>query len=525
MIQNHSTFLMENSQARTERSISFPAKRGEIQDRYHFPLGLGLSTYRMKITPKQFQPTAIQQQKLKATIGEHVFNQKKLAKSWFYVDKILNAEQVKVVDELALEGVEIESKEGRYYPFAQAASQVVGLLGAERKGVLGIEYLFDDYLKGVDGAMHYSQNRLGQIHEVFENVEANDGTNLVLSLDARIQKLGWEVLEKAVDYHQAEQAAAIVLDVATGEVLAMLNYPSFDPNIPLKKVDSTTKNFAVTELFEPGSIIKPLVMSAVLSHHALDVEETIGIEKDGFLLGGHKIFDDQDHTEIKIKEIFQKSSNIAMVKLSQALPKGYLLNHLHQLGLFTPSYLSLTGESVGRHNSGNAIEIATMSYGYGLSVNLVAIARAFNIIANQGYDVGLHLLKDSTRPDPERILSKQVCTTLTTMMERVVKYGVSSKRASVDGVSAAGKSGTTRQLSDNGEYLQSYTSSFVGFAPAKSPKVVIAVMVKSPKKHGYYGGQVAAPIFSKLMKIALHYHQNQEGINVRNQRVLPYPAE
>ncbi len=517
---------MENSQTRTERTLSFAARRGEIQDRYHYPLSIAVSSYRLKIHPKQLKLTENEAQQLAGILSKDIRKDQALrSEKWFYFNSVLDAYQAKAITAMGLSGIEVESREGRFYPLGKAVSQVIGILGAESKGVLGIEYLFDDYLKGQDGLMRISQNLLGQIHQVFESKQSSDGANLVLSIDARIQQLGWQELEKAVAYHDAEQAAAVILDVESGEVLAMLNYPSFDPNTALKNLDSLTKNLSISELFEPGSIIKPLVMSAILTHKPLDLDAEIEIDEGGLDLGGKIINDHQYFSKLKIKEVLEKSSNIAMVRLAQTLPDGYLIKHLQRLGLFTPSYLSLVGETVGRHREGSQVELATMAYGYGLSMNLVVIARAFNIIANQGKDVGVHMLKDSVRPDSEQVLSSEVAKTVTQMMERVVAHGVSSRNAAVPGISVAGKSGTARKLSKTGEYQKSYVSSFVGFAPSNAPKIVVAVMVDGPKKNGYYGGKVAAPIFSKLMKIALHYHQTKEGLNVRSQRLLPYPAE
>ncbi|UTC24244.1 penicillin-binding protein 2 [Candidatus Comchoanobacter bicostacola] len=519
LVTRQAEFLVEQSSERTKRNMQLKAQRGAILDRNRIPLSVNLPAYRLKIYPKQVKDPA-DVKKLKQVLGKSHSIEKLLnaSQNFVYVPGTLTRAQVKQLTQL--QGVEIEEVSNRYYPFSHSTSAIVGVLGREWQGLLGLEYQFNDWLTGTDGSMQYTQNLLHQVHTVHAYHKPVVGGDLLLTLDTRLQQLGYQILANAVDHHDAKSASAVILEVETGDVLAMLNYPSFNPNIRLSKVDEHTKNKSISNLFEPGSIIKPLAMASILSHQYYKPNYMIETSAEGHLVGSQYIKDHKYLGVLKFEDVLVKSSNIAMIKLTEQLPDDYLVNTYHKMGLFTSSYLPLYGENVGKYLKVSDANKLTMSYGYGLAVNLMSMARAYNIIANKGLDVGLHLLLKGNRVRPEAVLSEDVTQYITQLMTRVTKYGVSSRSAAIEGVSVAGKSGTTHTLSEYGKYEDEYIASFAGFAPSNNPKIVIAVMVERPRKNGHYGGQVAAPIFAKLLHLALSYYDSKEGTYVRGEGAL-----
>ena len=502
-------FLLEKSQARTERSMVFSAEKGQMIDRNGYPLAVSTPYYRLALNPQKYQYSNKDVKNLAKSLGMSEdsiiskINQGK-HKPYIKLANRLTKGQVELLSKLDHEGLIFEEQRGRYYPLGHAASTVVGYVDLDGKGQMGMEYQFDQYIDGQDGYMDYTQNLLNQVTNIHRYEQPISGQELSLTLDARIQSQAYEILAKAVDYHEAEYASAVILSVDTGEILAMVNYPSFDPNKPIKALDSLTRNHVIADLFEPGSIIKPIALAGIMPH--IDAPESIDTEGGAYMYLDRVFRDHQDLGVVEFGDILLKSSNIAMVKLTSMLNVGQLVKNYQAFGLFSPLFVQLPGEALGRHvvNPG-LIDEAAMSYGYGLSVNLLGMARAYNILANQGKDPGVHLVFERHRPDPEQVVPSGVTKKITEMMERVTTEGISSHRAGVKGMTVAGKSGTTHLLGKMGEYENQYVSTFAGFAPSQSPKIVVVVNVYKPTKHGHYGGQVAAPVFSKLVSETFNY--------------------
>lgn len=504
-------FLLEKSHARSERNMVLFAQKGMMTDRDGRPLAISTPYYRLGVNPKKLQISPKDWKKLASVMGvpEKVLKQKidnAKDKNYVALSTRLGYQQMLGLKDLPLEQLVLEEKKGRYYPLGEKAAQVIGYVGVDGQGKMGLEYQFDNYIDGHDGSMSYTKNLLNQVTSVHDYLPEVSGENLRLTLDARLQTMAYGYLEEAVKHHDADYAACIVSSVKTGEVLAMASYPSFDPNNQLAELNDATKNHTVSDVIEPGSIIKPIALAAVLKHTGHDPGERIDTSGGAYEYQGQTFHDHKDLGEIAFREIFMKSSNIAMVKLTQSLPENLLLNTYRAFGLFSPTYIQLPGESSGRHvDDPNLVDVAAMSYGYGLSVNMLAMVRAYNIIANDGFDPGLHLIFEKHRPNPEEVISKVVARQINDMMVLVTEQGVSSQRAKVANVSVAGKSGTTHHLGKDGEYQKEYVASFAGFAPSEDPEVSIVVVVNKPKKNGHYGGQVAAPLFAKLLRCALTY--------------------
>ncbi|MEC7030918.1 MAG: penicillin-binding protein 2, partial [Pseudomonadota bacterium] len=505
-------FLLEKSYARTERDIKFSAEKGEMVDRNGYPLALSLPYFQLAINPMKHQYSVEDVRILASRLGQNFDtlwrkvkqHTQKGSKYVKLADK-LNEDQVRSLSKLSWEGLMLEEKRGRYYSLGDAASTVIGYVDHEGKGRLGLEYQFDRYIDGVDGQMSYTQNLLNQVTQIHQYLPPQSGHQLRLTLDQRLQYRAHEILKETVEYHDAEYATAVLLSSKTGEVLAIGNYPSFDPNKPIVSVDHKTKNHAVADLFEPGSIIKPIAL-AIMMQSIEERPQIIDTHGGDYEYLGRLFHDHRDLGQVRFEDILLKSSNIAMVKLASMLPASVLIKGYQSFGLFSPLFVQLPGETIGRHvTSPGAVDEAAMSYGYGLSVNVLAMARAYNILANHGKDPGVHMVFERHRPSPEQLINKEITDQISQMMLKVTEEGISSHRAKVKGVPVAGKSGTSHLINESGEYDNHYIATFAGFAPSDDPEYVAVVMVYRPKKNGHYGGQVAAPAFAKLMAQAFYY--------------------
>lgn len=509
-------FLLKESHARTERMMTIPAKKSMILDRNGEKLAVSHPYYRLAINPKIFDRSKESIHHLSVLSGADeklVINKLQRGKNRSFVVILnrLDHKRAQAITRKNIKGVLLEEKKGRFYPLGEKASSIIGYLDSEGVGRLGLEKQFESYFNTQDGRMLYTQNLLGQVTSVnfFQAPQSND--DLTLTMDHRIQTAAWSALKDCVEYHQADHASAVVLDVKSGEILAIADYPSFDPNRPISTLDEKTRTRAVSDLFEPGSIIKPIALTAVLQHHHYDPKMIIDTE------GGQMHFEDvviHDHKNlghISFEDILLKSSNIAMVKLATSLPEGYLLRQYERFGLLTPLFVQIPGEISGKHIAKpTLVDEGVMSYGYGVSTSVLAMARAYNVIANLGKDPGVNIVTTKHRITPESLITEKQAKQITDMMVKVTQMGVSSRLASIKGIDVAGKSGTTKLLNSEGLYQKEYISSFAGFAPAYCPKVVVVVIVDKPKKHGYYGGKVAGPLFAKIMRHALHYHPDFE---------------
>lgn len=504
-------FLLEKSQARTQREIEIFSEKGQIVDRNGMLLSVSIPYYRFAINPIKHEYSHEDLEVLSNILNQSVekLGQKIIDKSGSKYIKLadrLNTQQMKALSGLSWEGLIFEQMKGRYYPLGKKASPLVGYVDIEGKGQVGVEYQFDEYMSGRDGKMLYTQNLLNQVTKVHQYQSPVVGQDLELTIDYRLQYYAYNVLKEAVAQYKAESAALVVIEAKTGEIMAMVNYPSFDPNKPISSYDDKIKNRVVMDIFEPGSIIKPFAMAAILEQQSHDPDEQLDVSGGHYSYHGHVFHDHEDMGILPFKKLFARSSNIAMVKLVDGLPKDKLVNMYRRFGLFSPTFVQLPGESVGRYIlDPGKVDLAAMSYGYGLSVNLLAIAKAYTILANDGQDPGIHLVFEKHRAKAERVVSSEIVSQITDMMVLVTEEGVSSKRAKIKGMKVAGKSGTVHLLGDDKQYEDEYRATFAGFAPSDDPKFVVAVMVHRPGGSRHYGGQVAAPIFAKVMKEAFNY--------------------
>lgn len=504
-------FLLEKSRARTEREIVISSEKGEIMDRNGMLLSVSVPYYRFAIDPTKREYQDAEIETLSPILNQpfEVLRKKIKEKGGARYVKLadrLTSQQMKALSDLSWEGFIFEEMKGRYYPLGNKASPLIGYVNLDGDGQAGVEYQFDEYMSGRDGKMVYTQNLLNQVTKVHEYQSPLEGNPLQLTIDYRLQYHTYEILKEAVSYYEAESASLVVISAKTGEVMAMVSYPSFDPNDRLAEYNDSVRNRVVMDLIEPGSVVKPLAVAAVLEEGEHDENEKLDAKGGEYKYHGHVFKDHKDMGVLPFKDLFALSSNIALIKLIEDLPDNKLLEMYRRFGLFSSTYVQLPGESIGRHvPDPGKIDIAAMSYGYGLSVNLLSIARAYTILANDGMDPGVHLVFEKHRPEAERVVASEIVKQIKDMMVLVTEKGVSSKRARVGKLKVAGKSSTVHLLGSEKEYMNEYTATFAGFAPSDDPLFVVAVSINRPKKHGHYGGQVAAPVFSKIMKIAFNY--------------------
>jgi cell division protein FtsI (penicillin-binding protein 3) len=364
----------------------------------------------------------------------------------------------------------------------------------------------NDTLSGKAGSRRVIKDRAGHIVEDLEAVKVpQDGRDVTLSIDRRIQYLAHRELAKAVELHKAKAGAAIVLDAKTGEVLAMANVPTYNPNNPVN-IQGKSRNRAITDIFEPGSTLKPMTAAAGLESGKYLPETKLQTAPGYMAIGPAVIHDAHPHGILTVAEIIQKSSNVGSAKIALSLDRQYLWTMFNQMGFGTKTRIGFPGEASGRlrpYKSWRPIEQATMSYGHGISLTLLQLARAYTVFANDGELKPVSLLKLKDAPVGTQVFSAQTAHQIKDMLETVVLPGGTALKAQVLGYRVAGKTGTTHKLGPTGYEKDKYVGSFVGMAPASNPRLIMAVMIDEPTSGQYYGGTVAAPVFSAVMSDAL----------------------
>ena len=394
----------------------------------------------------------------------------------------------------------------RYYPDAEVTAHLLGFTDVDDNGKEGIELALQDKLAGKPGSQRVIKDRRGHIVEDVESIRApKPGSDLALSLDNKMQYLAHREIKLAVEHHRAKAGSIVVLDAKSGEVLALANWPSYNPNNRAKSGIAVMRNRAVTDLFEPGSTMKPFAVAAALEAGKVKVGSIIHTGSGVLTIGGRKIHDTHPETVLTVGQVIQKSSNVGTAKMALALPPEVFWRSLNEAGFGGQTGSGFPGEASGKlrdYRKWLPIEQATMSYGNGISVNLLQLARAYTIFANNGELKPVSLFKQDAPPVGRSVYSPATALAVRDMLELVVKPGGTAPLAQIPGYRVAGKTGTAHKL-EGGRYVNRYIASFVGMAPASDPRLIVAVMVDEPEGENYYGGQVAAPVFSNVMGSAL----------------------
>lgn len=506
----HKDFLQKKGDARYSRTLTLPAYRGKIVDRNNELLAISSPVESIWASPPDVEVDAQQKQALVKLLGlkGNDFD-KKIAntqREFVYLKRRISPDLAAKVMSLEIPGIFMQREYKRFYPAGGVAAHIVGFTGIDDNGQEGFELAKNTHLSGKPGSRRVIKDRKGHIVEDLEAVKVpQDGHDLVLSIDRRVQYLAFRELSKAIDKFKAKAGAAVVLDAKTGEVLAMVNLPTYNPNNPIN-IKGKTRNRVITDTFEPGSTLKPVTGAAAMEFGDYTPETKIQTAPGYMAIGSAVIHDAHPHGVLSVSEVIQKSSNVGSAKMALSLRKEALWNTFHQLGFGTPTHIGFPGEASGRlrnFKTWRPIEQATMSYGHGISLTLLQLARAYTVFANEGELKPVSLLKMNEPTVGQQVFSAKVANDMKDMLELVVQPGGTALRAQVAGYRVAGKTGTAHKLGPSGYEKDKYVGSFVGMAPASNPKLIMAVMIDEPTSGEYYGGTVAAPVFSAVMADAL----------------------
>lgn len=503
----HNDFLQQKGETRYSRVMEISAHRGMITDRWGEPLALSTPVESVWASPDDARLTPEQQSKLARVLGVDVRELRRRLEpgkgDFVYLKRQLPPEQAARVVQMNLPGVYLKREFRRYYPAAEVTAHVLGVTGVDDNGQEGIELAYQDWLAGKPGSRRVIKDRLGHVIEDVESIRApQQGRDLALSIDQRVQYLAFRELKSAIATHEAKAGSIVVLDVTSGEVLALANWPTYNPNNRETFKAHRTRNRAVVDLFEPGSTLKPFTAVAALEAGLVRPGSAIDTEGGRYTIGNRTIRDAHPEGVLTVAEVIQKSSNVGSAKLALAMAPRKLWALFSEVGFGAVPRTGFPGEASGRlraYQSWKPIEQATMSYGHGISVSLLQLARAYSVFATDGKLVPLTLVRRDEPVEGKPVVSAANALAVRKMLEMVTQPGGTATRAQVAGYRVAGKTGTAHKLEGNGYAANRYISSFVGFAPASNPRVVIAVMIDEPGGKRYYGGEVAAPVFSTVM--------------------------
>ncbi|MDD5404072.1 MAG: penicillin-binding protein 2 [Sulfuricella sp.] len=503
-------FLRQKGDARYSRVIELSAHRGMITDRRGEPLAISTPVESVWASPQDVELTADKSHRLarlldlsQKEIEHHLLGSQK---EFVYLKRGLPPDQAARVMELGIPGIFLQRGYRRYYPAGDVMAHVLGFTNVDDNGQEGMELTYQNWLAGKTGSRRVIKDRIGHIIEDVESVKTpQEGRNLALSIDRSIQYLAFRELKSAVEAHKAKAGAIVVLNARTGEILAMANLPSYNPNNRVKLDRNSTRNRSITDSFEPGSTLKPFTISAALESGKYKPGSMIETAPGYFSIGPATIHDAHPEGLLSVAQVIQKSSNVGAARIALTLPPEYMWSTFNHIGFGQVPHSGFPGEASGRlrpYKTWRPIEQATMAYGHGISVSLLQLARAYTVFANDGELKPLSMLKLDEAPAGERVFSPKTAQEMLAMLEMVVQPGGTAPRARIIGYRVAGKTGTAHKEENGGYARNKYVASFVGLAPASDPRLIVAVMIDEPEGQ-YYGGLVAAPVFSNVMGGAL----------------------
>lgn len=507
-------FLKEQGDNRIVRTQTLPATRGTVSDRNGAVLALSAPTESLFVVPKDMKemPSAAQLERLSELVDVPVdvlrskLEQK--GKSFIWIKRQLDPKVAEEVKALGLENFVFEKELKRHYPMGNLFAHVIGFTDIDGKGQEGLELSLEDSLHGEDGAEVVLRDRQGNIVDSLDsprNKAPQNGKDIILSLDQRIQTLAYEELNKAVEYHQAKAGTVVVLDARTGEIFALVNTPAYEPNKPGQADSEQRRNRAVTDMIEPGSAIKPFVIAKALDADKTNLNERLNTQP--YKIGPAQVRDTHVYPSLDVRGIMQKSSNVGTSKLSARFSSKEMYDLYHELGIGVRMHSGFPGESAGalrNWQKWRPIEQATMSFGYGLQLSLLQLARAYTALTHDGVLLPVSFEKQAVAPQGKRIFKASTARQVRELMVSVTEPGGTGTAGAVDGFDVGAKTGTARKLV-NGRYVDNkHVATFIGFAPAKNPRVIVAVTIDEPTANGYYGGVVAGPVFKEVMSGSLN---------------------
>jgi cell division protein FtsI (penicillin-binding protein 3) len=505
-------YLQVQGERRYLRELSIPAHRGRISDRNGEPLALSSPMVSVWADPRHLPASSGLLVPLSSLIGipldglrSRLENNSK--KGFVYLQQSLPPEVgervLSLLDRYHVGSLGLEHEYHRYYPSGEVTAHIIGLADDRGRGQEGMEYAYDKGLTGKSGLRRVIQDGRRRIVEDVELIRAPEqGRPLVLSLDRRLQFLAYRELKRAVNRHHAKAGTAVVLDVLTGEVLAMVNQPSFNPNDRKKLTPAVMRNRAITDLFEPGSTLKPLAVAAVLEAGKATPDTPVDTHPGYLRVGHHLVRDIHSYGLLTVTSVLTKSSNVGVTKLALELEPAYMWRVYDRFGIGHMTEVRFPGEVAGLlppASSWSSFEQATHAFGYGLSMSALQLATAYAVLAADGVHRPVSLLKVDQAPQGERVVSAATARAVRRMLETVISNKGTAKRAAVEGYRVAGKTGTVKKAVAGGYAQHRYLSMFAGMIPASRPRLVMVVMIDEPQGKDYYGGVVAAPVFAAVM--------------------------
>jgi len=522
-------FLKGQGDARSVRHIPIPAHRGLITDRNGEPLAVSTPVTTLWGNPKELQAARARWPELAKALGQDAAVlserlQSQSSREFMYLVRGLTPEQGQEILDLKIPGVYAQEEFRRFYPAGEVAAHVVGFTDIDDRGREGMELAYDEWLAGVPGKRQVLKDRRGRlIKDVQVTKNAKPGKAMALSIDLRLQYLAHSELRNVVHEYGAKAASLVMVDVKTGEILAMANQPTYNPNNRRILQPAAMRNRAMIDVFEPGSTVKPFSIAAALATGKYQPDSVVNTLPGWMRIGRYTIRDVSRGGMLSLTGILMKSSNVGISKIALDIGAEPVYAVMQQAGFGQDTGLGFPGERVGNlpnHRKWRDAETASLAYGYGLSVTAVQLAHAYAVLGNQGTNVPLSLLRLDRAQDGVQVIDKQISGTVLQMLRAVVEEeGGGGARAKVPGYHVGGKSGTAKKISGTGGYTKdAYRSFFAGVAPLSNPRIAAVVVVDEPSKGQYYGGLVAAPVFGKVMARALRL------MNVAPDN-LPPPAE
>lgn len=505
-------FLINEGDARAVRSVTIPAYRGMITDRNREPLAISTPVDSIWAVPGKVLDSDADLDELAGLLDTSAQNIREFLsarqdRDFVYMKRHAVPAVAQRVQALKIPGINISKEYKRYYPLGEAASHLVGFTNVDDEGQEGVELAFDDWLQGTPGKKRALIDRHGSIFEDIENIKQPvPGQPLTLALDQRLQYLAYRELQSAVLDHKARGGMLLLLGVRTGEVLSLAVQPAFNPNNRSGIDGNLYRNRVVTDVFEPGSTIKPFTIAAALISGRYQPETMIDTGPGRLRIGRYSISDINNYGTLSISDVVRKSSNVGTTKVALSLGPERLWKLHHDIGFGSPTMSGYPGEVPGTlsdHADWSRVNLATVSYGYGISVTAMQLAQAYSVIAAGGLLYPLSFQKVDAIPEPRRVMPESVAFEVNRMMRSVVGPDGTGRRAAIEGYHVAGKSGTVHKTSSSGYIKDRYISLFAGFAPAMEPRLVLVVVIDDPRAGRYFGGQVAAPVFANVMQDAL----------------------
>ncbi|HSV18654.1 MAG TPA: penicillin-binding protein 2 [Casimicrobiaceae bacterium] len=522
-------FLQEQGAARSSRQLEIPAHRGRIVDRFGDALAISTPVKSLWVFPEQLSATPAELAalaKVLDTTPQHLSARLQADDDFAFLAKGIAPETAERAMALRIKGLNEQNEYRRYYPGGEVTAHIVGFTGDKDQGQEGMELSQQAWLGGAPGGRRVIINRRGDVVEDVAAVRpALAGRDLALSIDSRLQYLAFKELKAAVAAQKAKAGSLVILDAHTGEILALANVPTYNPNSRNKVTRDAMRNRALTDTFEPGSTMKPFTIATALEAGVVKPDTLIHTEAGQLTIGPATIHDAHRAGPLTVEQVIQKSSNVGAAKIALSMPAATLWKTFSAVGFGTPPATGFPGEVSGRlrpAKSWKPIEQATMSYGHGLSVNLVQLARAYTIFANDGELKPVTLLKSDAAVAGRPVIKPQTAREVRHMLELATQPGGTAPQAQVPGYRVGGKTGTARK-NEHGQYTHQYVASFVGIAPLSNPRLVIAVMIDEPSAGDYYGGSVAGPVFSSVTGAALRLLGVPSDAPVDNV-VLPPPG-